>query len=69
MHVPYLLRLSPRQIPLQGNLIAGLTPRLVMDEGCDGPIDCVSSFGNHLADRALAGLNRVMNRALNPWPG
>ena len=66
VHVPYLLRLSPRQIPLQGNLIAGLTTRLVMDEGCDGPIDCVSSFGNHLADRALAGLNRVMEQGVEP---
>ena len=66
VHVPYLLRLSPRQIPLQGNLIAGLTPRLVMDEGCDGPIDCVSSFGNHLADRALAGLNRLMEQGVEP---
>ena len=66
VHVPYLLRLSPRQIPLQGNLIAGLTPRLVMDEGCDGPIDCVSSFGNHLADRSLAGLNRVMEQGVEP---
>ncbi|WP_392346629.1 hypothetical protein [Parasynechococcus sp.] len=64
VHVPYLLRLSPRQIPLQGNLIAALTPKLVMDEGCDGPIDCVSSFGNHLADRALAGLNRVMEQGV-----
>ena len=61
VHVPYMLRLSQRQIPLQGNLIAGLTPKMVMDQACDGPVDCVSSFGNHLADRALAGLN--------PWRG
>ena len=66
VHVPYLLRLSPRQIPLRGNLIAGLAPRKVMDEGCDGPIDCVSSFGAHLADRALAGLNRVMEQGVEP---
>ena len=66
VHVPYMLRLSPRQIPLRGNLIAGLAPRLVMDEGCDGPFDCVSSFGNHLADRALAGLNRVMEQGVEP---
>ena len=66
VHVPYMLRLSPRQIPLQGNLIAGLTPKLVMDEACDGPLDCVSSFGNHLADRALAGLNRVMEQGVEP---
>jgi hypothetical protein len=66
VHVPYMLRLSPRQIPLRGNLIAGLAPKLVMDEGCDGPFDCVSSFGNHLADRALAGLNRVMEQGVEP---
>jgi len=66
VHVPYMLRLSQRQIPLQGNLIAGLTPKLVMDQACDGPVDCVSSFGNHLADRALAGLNRVMEQGVEP---
>ena len=66
VHVPYMLRLSPRQIPLQGNLIAGLTPKLAMDEACDGPVACVSSFGNHLADRALAGLNRVMEQGVEP---
>ena len=66
VHVPYLLRLSPRQIPLQGNLIAALTPKLALDEGCDGPLDCVSSLGNHLADRALAGLNRVMEQGVEP---
>ena len=66
VHVPYMLRLSPRQIPLQGNLIVGLTTKLVMDEACNGPADCVSSFGNHLADRALAGLNRVMEQGVEP---
>ena len=66
VHVPYMLRLSPRQIPLQGNLIAGLTPKLVMDQACDGPLDCVSSFSNHLTDRALAGLNRVMEKGVEP---
>ena len=66
VHVPYLLRLSPRQIPLQGNLIAALTPKLGLDEGCDGPLDCVWSFCNHLADRALAGLNRVMEQGVEP---
>ena len=66
VHVPYMLRLSQRQIPLQGNLIAGLTPKLVMNQACDGPVDCVSSFGSHLADRALAGLNRVMEQGVEP---
>ncbi len=66
VHVPYMLRLSSRQIPLQGNLIAGLTPKLVMDEACNGPADCMTSFGNHLADRALAGLNRVMEQGVEP---
>ena len=66
VHVPYMLRLSPRQIPLQGNLIDDLIPRLVLDEGCDGPIDCVSSLSNHLADRALAGLNRLMEQGVEP---
>jgi len=66
VHVPYMLRLSQRQIPLQGNLIAGLTPKLVVDEACSGPSDCLTSFGNGLADRALAGLNRVMEQGVEP---
>ena len=33
---------------------------------CIRDSDCVSSFGNHLADRALAGLNRVIEQGVEP---
>ncbi len=66
VHVPYMLRLSSRQTPLRGSLIADLTPRLSDQESCDGPVDCVQAFTNHLADRALAGLNRVMEQGVEP---
>merc|ERR1711991_740278 len=42
VHVPYLLRLSARQRPLRGDLIAGLAPPSSAEDGCEGPIDCVS---------------------------
>ena len=66
VHVPYMLRLSARMSPLRGDLVAGLTPKLGPDQDCDGPIDCVQVFGHHLADRALAGLNRVMEQGVEP---
>ena len=66
MHVPYLLRLSPRQRPLRGDLIAGLAPPRSAEDGCEGPFNCGIAFANHLADRALAGLNRVMEQGVEP---
>ena len=66
VHVPYMLRMSARQFPLRGNLIAGLTPKIGVDDDCNGPIACVQLFGSHLADRALAGLNRVMEQGVEP---
>ena len=63
---PYKLRMSLRQSPLRGDLIAGLTPRLTGQESCRDPLDCMQTFGNHLADRALAGLNRVMEQGVEP---
>ena len=66
VHVPYMLRLSTRQRPLRGDLMAGLTPKLTGDQSCEGPVDCSLAFGQHLADRALAGLNRVMEQGVEP---
>lgn len=66
VHVPYMLRLSSRQTPLRGDLIDNFTPRLAGDESCAGAMDCLQAFGNHLADRALAGLNRVMEQGVEP---
>ena len=66
VHVPYMLRLSSRQTPLRGDPIDNFTPRLAGDESCAGAMDCLQAFGNHLADRALAGLNRVMEKGVEP---
>ena len=66
VHVPYMLRLSIRQRPLRGDLIAGLTPRFGGDDRCKGPLDCSAALGQHMADRALAGLNRVMEQGVEP---
>ena len=66
VHVPYMLRMSSRMSPLRGDLVAGLTPKLGPDQDCEGPIKCFQVFGNHLADRALAGLNRVMEQGVEP---
>ena len=66
VHVPYMLRLSPRQRWLRGDLVAGLTPKLIEQQSCDGLVDCVQLVGGHLADRALAGLNRLMEQGVEP---
>jgi hypothetical protein len=66
VHVPYMLRLSPRKRWLRGDLVAGLTPKLIEQQSCDGPVDCAQKVGSHLADRALAGLNRVMEQGVEP---
>ena len=64
VHVPYLWWLSPRQIPLQGNLIAALTPKLALDEGCDGPFDCVV-LRHHRRSRS-GGLEPAMEQGAEP---
>lgn len=65
VHVPYMLRLSRRETPLQGSLLAGLAQRLP-DAGCGTPLHCVQQLGNTLVDRALAGLNRLMDQGVEP---
>ena len=66
VHVPYLLRISERNRPLRGDLIAGVTQRIQDQSGCDGPLDCSQAVVAHLMDRALAGLNRVMEQGVEP---
>ncbi len=66
VHVPYLLRLSQRRVPLQGGLMANLTQRIESSQRCDEPADCLYYFGGQLMDRALAGLNRVMEQGVEP---
>ena len=65
VHVPYMLRLSRRSIPLQGNLLASLTPRLG-GSGCGNPLQCGQTLGGQIVDRALAGLNRLMEQGVEP---
>ena len=66
VHVPYLLRLSERRVPLKGGLMADLTRRIERSKRCEGPSDCAFFYGGQLMDRALAGLNRVMEQGVEP---
>ena len=66
VHVPYLLRLSERHHTLQGGLISDLSQQLQDQAQCDGPVSCSRWVGHQLMDRALAGLNRVIETGLEP---
>ena len=65
VHVPYMLRLSRRAVPLQGNLLAHLSSRSGR-QGCGNPLQCGQSLGTQILDRALAGFNRVMEQGVEP---
>ena len=65
VHVPYMLRLSERGVPLQGSLLAGLSAKAA--EGpCGNPLSCGQTLGGQLIDRALAGFNRLMEQGVEP---
>ena len=66
VHVPYLLRLSERRVRLEGGLIADLPRRIEPSQRCEGASDCAFFYGGQLIDRALAGLNRVMEKGVEP---
>jgi len=66
VHVPYLLRLSRRAVPLRGSLLAGLTLASASHDGCAGPFQCGRSLGGQLLDRVLAGVNRLMEQGVEP---
>ena len=73
VHVPYLLRLSERRSALQGSLMSNLALKLRLDQQCATPVDCSQWFVGQLLDRSLAGLNRVMEKGVEPlarliWP-
>ena len=73
VHVPYLLRLSERRSALQGSLMGNLALKLRLDQQCANPVDCSQWFVGQLLDRSLAGLNRVMEKGVEPlarliWP-
>lgn len=65
VHVPYLLRLSRRSQHLDGDLLAHLTPSLGRQD-CRGPMQCAAALGGGVADRALAGFNRLMEKGVEP---
>ena len=66
VHVPYLLRLSERRFHLQGGLAGNLADSLRSKVKCQGPLDCAQVAGHRVMDRALAGLNRVMEQGVEP---
>ena len=66
VHVPYMLRLSERRFHLQGGLVGNLARGLRSKVACQGPLACLEDAGNRLVDRALAGLNRVMEQGVEP---
>ena len=73
VHVPYLLRLSERPAALEGNLMTNLGLKFRLNNSCFNPIDCTQWMAGHLMDRSLAGLNRVMEKGVEPvarmiWP-
>lgn len=65
VHVPYMLRLSRRNLPLAGDVLATFTPRLPGSH-CGHPLACASGLAGGLADRAMAGFNRLMERGVEP---
>ena len=65
VHVPYLLRLSRRAVPLQGNLMETFA-RQTTTSRCGNPLDCGQSLGTQIIDRALAGFNRLMEQGVEP---
>lgn len=65
VHVPYMLRLSERPQPLRGDLLSSLVPRAGRRQ-CSNPLQCGQTFGTQLVDRALAGLNRLMEQGVEP---
>ena len=66
VHVPYLLRLSERRFHLQGGLVGNLAQSLRSKVACEGPLNCAETAGQQVIDRALAGLNRVMEQGVEP---
>ena len=66
VHVPYLLRLSERRFHLQGGLVGNLAESLRSKAACEGPLNCAETAGQRVIDRALAGLNRVMEQGVEP---
>ncbi len=65
VHVPYMLKLEPRSFHLQGNPLANIIP-MGSGSGCSNPLDCSFKLGGQVMDRAMAGLNRLMEKGVVP---
>ena len=65
VHVPYMLRLSQRSLPLQGSLL-GVVTRHLPRQGCGSFTTCVSQWGGAVLDHGLAGVNRLMDQVVDP---
>jgi len=65
VHVPYMLRLSRRSRPLPGVLLENLPTPLPLIR-CSNPLQCGVTLAYDLADRALAGFNRLMEQGVEP---
>jgi len=65
VHVPYMLRLSQRSLPLQGSLL-GVVSRHLPHQGCGSFSTCVSQWGGAVLDHGLAGVNRLMDQVVDP---
>jgi len=65
VHVPYMLRLSRRSRPLPGVLLENLPTPLPLIH-CSNPLQCGVTLAYDLADRALAGFNRLMEQGVEP---
>ena len=65
VHVPYMLRLSQRSLPLQGSLLGVVSSHLPR-QGCGSLTNCFSQWGGAVLDHGLAGLNRLMDQVVDP---
>jgi pyruvate/2-oxoglutarate dehydrogenase complex dihydrolipoamide acyltransferase (E2) component len=65
VHVPYMLRLSQRNLPLQGSLL-GVVSRHLPHQGCGSLATCFSQWGGAVLDHGLAGVNRLMDQVVDP---
>ena len=65
VHVPYMLRLSQRTLPLQGSLL-GVVSRHLPHQGCGNFPTCVRQLGGAVLDHGLAGVNRLMDQVVDP---
>ena len=64
VHVPYMLRLSQRNQPLQGSLLGVVSSHLPR-QGCGSLATCFSKWGGAALDHGLAGVNRLMDQVVD----